>query len=391
MALAGEDVWMANRPLRLMIAKPTLRCTANCLGCASRRELHRSALKERHLSFEQWKAILSEGVALGLQHLEISGGEPTLYEDLVPLVREAKNRGLWVKMNTNGSMITPDYARELLDAGLDMACLSIYSHDPEVHNNFRRSKGLWEKAVRAAHILGDLRETYPHFHLYTQTILLRENMPTFDRLFRLHHELGSEIVIISYLEGDFEGNYLPTEREIDLFRRDVVPRLVAACETLDPRCRDDAIRTVEGLYGPVTGTPADLARGIYWQRGNCSISRESALILASGEVHPCNIVEYTHEPVMGNLFEQRLSEIWNSSQWEAYRQNLHEQCPRCPMNVHTAVALQSPPAISPKERGVVYRLYRSRWVDPVRPMMRPLVRRVRAALAVLRSDRGGGG
>lgn len=376
---------MTDRSLKLMIVKPTLRCTANCLGCISRRELHRSALKEHRLSLAQWQRILADGVSLGVKHLEISGGEPTLYEHLFDLIREAKRHGLWVKMNTNGSMITPEYARELLDAGLDMACLSIYSHDPQVHDGFRRSKGLWEKAVHAAQILGSLRQEYPHFRLYTQTILLRENSSSFDRLLALHHSLGSETMIISYLEGDFDGQYLMTEDEIQTFRRETVPRLVAHCDTLDPECRNGAVEVMQGLYGDSLGSPADLARGIYWRRGECSIPCESALILANGQVHPCNIVEYTHEPVMGDLFEQDLPTIWHSDRWAAYRRDLHAMCPQCPMNVHAAVALRPPPVMAQQDMGLLHVLYHSRWMDPLRPMVRPLARRMRAALTAQRT------
>jgi MoaA/NifB/PqqE/SkfB family radical SAM enzyme len=326
--------------MTLMVVKPTLRCTANCAGCASRRELHRSALQERQLSFDQWRTILRDGVSLGMKSLEISGGEPTLYEHLLDLIREAKARGLRVKMNSNGSTINEQFAQKLLDAGLDAVCLSIYSHRPGVHDEFRRSKNLWNKVTQAARIFAQLRIQQPWFRLYTQTILLRENFRTLDKLIDFHYRLGSQTMTVSYLEGDFDGEYRLSEEEVLEFRREVVPRAVAFCETLDPRVRHRAVAAVASLYADDIGSPADLGRGIYWHKGECQIPSAGSLILANGDVHPCNVVEYTHEPVMGNVLEESLPEIWRSPAWNRFRKELHEKCEMCPMNIHTYFPLR---------------------------------------------------
>lgn len=138
-----------------LVIKPTPRCTANCLGCVSRRELHRTFSEEGQLTLEQWKTILRDAAELGLKNLHISGGEPTLYPDLIGLIEESKQLGLRARINSNGNMITEEYAENLLNAGLDEICISIYSHQPEVHNGFRRSLNLWQKATRAVQIFSE--------------------------------------------------------------------------------------------------------------------------------------------------------------------------------------------------------------------------------------------
>ena len=44
-----------------------------------------------------------------LDGLVVSGGEPTLHQDLVPFIRKVKSLGLKVKLDTNGSL--PDVLR----------------------------------------------------------------------------------------------------------------------------------------------------------------------------------------------------------------------------------------------------------------------------------------
>ena len=97
--------------MKRMVIKPTVNCTANCCGCVSRRALHRSFARNSWLSPEQWISVINQAADLGLEDLHISGGEPTLFPHLVDLIREGKSRGLRVRINTNGSLITPDPAR----------------------------------------------------------------------------------------------------------------------------------------------------------------------------------------------------------------------------------------------------------------------------------------
>ncbi len=51
-----------------------------------------------------------------LDALVITGGEPTLYIELVDFVREVKNLGLKIKLDTNGT--NPDLIWDMLDEGL---------------------------------------------------------------------------------------------------------------------------------------------------------------------------------------------------------------------------------------------------------------------------------
>jgi len=318
--------------LTMLVIKPTLKCTANCVVCALRKHLHRSSARRRMLSFEQWQEVLRDAKSLGCRELTISGGEPTLYKQLPALIQEGSRLGFLVKLNSNGSNLNPGYAEELIKAGLNAVRVSIYSHVPEIHNTIRRSKNLWAKACETVRTFAKLRKKYPEFLVKTQSVILKENFLSLDKLVRLHYELGSVHLLFSYIEGDFEKKYLLTEEEILLFRNQVLPKMLEFCSTLNPTLRRRARRDLGRIYHPDHGSVADFSEGIYWTRGSCKFPKKQALILATGDVHPCNIVEYTHEPVMGNLFEQRLPQIWQSEKWDDFRRDLHSECPRCPMN-----------------------------------------------------------
>jgi MoaA/NifB/PqqE/SkfB family radical SAM enzyme len=293
------------------------------------------------LQFEDWQRILADAASLGMRKLGISGGEPTLNKDLPKLVAEARRRCPIVSLNTNGSRITESLAEELLGAGLTSTMISLYSHDPEVHDGFRRSRNLWQKAVDAIRIFAKLRDdNYPDFFLRTQFVILRENFRSLDRLVEFHHELGSQRVHLSYLEGDFERKYLLKAHEINELREQVVPKLLDTIAKLDLPDRQEAEAAARGLYGDEAGKLEDLEQGVYWRGKPCGRPKHFALLLANAEVHPCPIVEYTHHPVMGNLFESDLGEIFHSREWKAFRRHRFDECSLCPLHLHATFRLR---------------------------------------------------
>lgn len=330
--------------LRKLVIKPTLACTANCPTCTCRRELHKELRKSRMLSFEDWKKILAEANNLGVETFDISGGEPTLYKQLPDLIKIGRSYGWKVNVNSNGSLITEEYAEELLKAGLNSIHISLYSPISEVHDNMRRSKGLWRKATKAIRIFAALEKKYPEFKVRTQTLLCRENYKSFAELLELHYKLGSHSIALAYLEGDFEKEYLLNENEIRYFSENTIPKAVEFCEKLDISVRDRAIHVIKNIFSENNLSISEWANGIYQPKNKnispCQRPKYFTILLANGDVHPCNMIEYTHEPVMGNLLENSLTEIWNSEKWNDFRENLFDKCELCPINIYMRVPLR---------------------------------------------------
>ena len=85
--------------------------------------------------------------------LQLSGGEPTLRDDLDELVRFAREAGCsCVQLNTNGLRLArePDYAKRLADAGLDIVFLQFDGTRDEIYERLRGAPLLRakEEAIR---------------------------------------------------------------------------------------------------------------------------------------------------------------------------------------------------------------------------------------------------
>ncbi len=88
-----------------------------------------------------------------LDHLVLSGGEPTIHPDLPALIRHASRLGFrTVEIQTNGvKLASPEYAKELADSGLTKITVSLHSADPEHSDKITRLPKAFDKTVRAIH------------------------------------------------------------------------------------------------------------------------------------------------------------------------------------------------------------------------------------------------
>jgi MoaA/NifB/PqqE/SkfB family radical SAM enzyme len=110
-------------------------CNAKCVFCP-RDEMHR---RQGVMDMDLFKKIVDECATLGITHVRVHNyGEPFLDRQLVEKVRYAKARGIQeVGMISNGSLITEELARGMIEAGLDAINISVDASGKEVFERTR--------------------------------------------------------------------------------------------------------------------------------------------------------------------------------------------------------------------------------------------------------------
>ncbi len=106
------------------------RCNLRCLGC------HACHDTGERLASSDAVALLRSGRARGIDGLWLGGGEPTLRDDLLSLVRMARAIGYAnVTVQTNGMRLAyADYRAALIRAGVTGVRFNVKSHRAEVHD-----------------------------------------------------------------------------------------------------------------------------------------------------------------------------------------------------------------------------------------------------------------
>ena len=90
-----------------------------------------------------------DAAALGYGTLSVSGGEPLMYPELIPVLATARSRGMRTLVTTNGTLLTDDRLARLAPE-LDLLAISL-DGPPAEHDLMRaRSRRVREVAARTA-------------------------------------------------------------------------------------------------------------------------------------------------------------------------------------------------------------------------------------------------
>jgi cyclic pyranopterin phosphate synthase len=132
-----DTLGRAMRDLRISV---TDRCNFRCTYCMPKEVFGRDyefLPRDEVLTFEEITRVARAAVALGVEKLRITGGEPLVRRDLPNLIamlaeiRRPDGEGLDLTLTTNGSALRA-HARALVEAGLRRVTVSLDSLDDEV-------------------------------------------------------------------------------------------------------------------------------------------------------------------------------------------------------------------------------------------------------------------
>jgi molybdenum cofactor biosynthesis enzyme MoaA len=100
-------------------------CNLKCTYCTITDEMRRRGLDAKVVA-----GHIEEAARRGVRNLSITGGEPTIRRELIPLVNFARSRGFTdIKVQSNGLMFSDrGYVDRLCDAGANRFHVSVHGH-----------------------------------------------------------------------------------------------------------------------------------------------------------------------------------------------------------------------------------------------------------------------
>ena len=138
---------------RLIFWEVTKGCNLRCIHCrASATELSSPS----DLPTDRALDIITQIAAFANPILVLSGGEPLYRRDIFQLARFATDRGLRVALATNGTMVTKQLARRIVESGVRRVSISLDGADALTHDTFRGIPGAFEAAVYGLRNLKEL-------------------------------------------------------------------------------------------------------------------------------------------------------------------------------------------------------------------------------------------
>jgi MoaA/NifB/PqqE/SkfB family radical SAM enzyme len=139
------------RKLQLVVLITTRRCNLSCEMCMQDRQAHKKPDKNR-VEMGDYSKIL-EDIRPWNPAIQLTGGEPLLYKEIVPLLENIKKRNLFCIINTNGTMLR-QYAVDIVRLGIEKVSVSIEG-GPGTHNRICHSSNAYESAISGIRTLAE--------------------------------------------------------------------------------------------------------------------------------------------------------------------------------------------------------------------------------------------
>ena len=146
----------------------------------------------------------------GVTILAFSGGEPLVRPDIFELTKYAADKGMYVAVATNGTLITKEKAREMKKAGIQFVQISLDGADAKTHDAFRGINGAFDKTVK-----GIKNSVAENFFVEISTTVTKYNYKEIPDIIKFGEELGANW-LMAY-------NFIPTGRGRDIFEVDLSP------------------------------------------------------------------------------------------------------------------------------------------------------------------------
>ena len=306
----------------------TRHCNLSCQHCY----LDAGADAREEMSLEEGVHLVDELADLKIPILIFTGGEPLLSRNFYPLAFHAREAGLRTVISTNGTLITPEVARLLGEAGIRYVGVSLDFISPQRHDAFRGVAGAHARALQG---LRSARDAGLKTGL--RITLTRDNWQDVPALLSLALEEGIPRFCLYHL--------VPTGRGAGMADRDVTPeqrrsviRFLAEA-AVELKGKDIEILTTDSpmdgayLLELLKDDPRrEQVRQLLTNAGGCSTGVKVANINHRGDVHPCHFMPHI---VVGNVRERSFRDIWidnPSAELQALREmksSLKGRCGKC--------------------------------------------------------------
>ncbi|HJT21409.1 MAG TPA: pyrroloquinoline quinone biosynthesis protein PqqE [Nitrospira sp.] len=274
-----------------LIAELTYRCPLSCPYC-SNPVVYSS---RQPLDTQTWMRIFDEAEALGVVQLHLTGGEPLLRDDLVPLIREARRLDLYVNLITSGIPLDRDRLLRLRDAGLDAVQLSFQSTEREEADALA-GMAAHERKLAAARWIKEFG-----LPLTVNVVLHRRNIHRVAEIIELAEEVGAHRLELANVQ--FAGSALVNRLAL-LPSREQLAKARAVAEAARSRLggRMEILFVTPDLY-------ADVPRACMDGWG-----RRFLVIAPDGAALPCHAAHTIPGLPMAYAVDRSLEEIWERSE-----------------------------------------------------------------------------
>jgi len=333
----------------------TRRCNLHCLMCTQIR--HSNNIPEglswydsrRELPLAGWVDLLDQ-VKSFRPRLHITGGEPLVYPYFQGLVGEAKKRGFFMRLTTNGTLLA-EAADLLVASRVEVVVVSLDGPE-EIHDHIRGQQGVFEQASGGIRALVEYRRKSRNNEplLLINCTISRANLEVLDQMVPIAQALGADILQFHHTIFDLPANVdrhnrllspersrewgldlaFPSISEHEYYQSQIGAEDIPLLQARLIEARRLAKGRLNLIFVP--NLPFEQIEPYYLNLDypfapTCKRLWKTCRIYPDGTIAPC------FHAIVGNIRQQPFLELWNSPKMQRLRelinQGLLPGCARC--------------------------------------------------------------
>jgi MoaA/NifB/PqqE/SkfB family radical SAM enzyme len=308
----GRLLYVVPRIPKFAQIEITNSCNLNCKMCP--REFLKVPYK--HMDIAVYKTVLDK--LDGVYMLTLTGwGEPFFFPEIFDCIKYAKDKGLVVKLTTNGSLLNDEKIDKIFTSGLDEITFSLdnIKGDPLLGHPNKAALRNIEKIIQKRK---KLKTNLPHVVLQP-TMHLGRSQNIFD-VIKWGAKTGVDRINIARLDLRFDPKMKRAtsddEKKIFKTAEKLRRKLGIRIDMVQFAAFDGLVRVLYRLLRKINHR---------FDR-KCSKTYNYVYINVDGFVTPCCF--YPHMK-RGDLKKQTLYDIWNGKLFKIFRKNQEKICGKC--------------------------------------------------------------
>ena len=277
----------------------------------------------KHIPLEKAVNYLKQAKRLGLQHVELSGGETLCYPHLYELIREANSLGIESNIAISGCNFDSETFEKLRDAGLSKIFVSLNAPTERLNSESRDG---YHYAIAALELLkeSDFSEVYINW------VMHRNAVGALPEMIELAQKYNVKAIVILAPKptSQYELNTMPTLEQMEF-----VARLI--------KTTPSGLLRVESCFSPLLAMASEskllgnLNVGIF---KGCGAGIRLLSVSVDGLLSPCRHLEYYEE-------WDSLEDYWTKSpilqKLRTLEENKIEPCASCRLKQYCRPCLAS--------------------------------------------------
>jgi MoaA/NifB/PqqE/SkfB family radical SAM enzyme len=307
-------------------------CNLRCKTC----DYLYGASDKGTMNLDQIEQMLSDAVDLGLERLELSGGEPMVLKTIYDIIAMADKKGVETALVTNGTLIQEKQADQLIHAGLKSVVFSLDGF--ESTNDWLRGKGVFQKTVRAISLMKERRERLRYIKV--NLVVSKANL---HELFAFTRFLAEDLQVDQVSYNPFDKFQMTVERfealkDKLLITEDLKHKLAEQLQQIITYAEHSPVQlSYPGFLWQIIDSIGKETKPV--PTVPCNEPMKGCCIDCGGQVYGC-WGQY-NRPV-GNVTQKSLKEITASAEYQAVCNHAHRlTCEGCLKSIYDSIYAKS--------------------------------------------------